>query len=110
MPVRNGLYKIDFETQRGGGQGVVYLRNGKIWGGDSGWYYIGTYEQDGDDFTASVTLKDHTKHTHITSALGVDEAEMTLKGVADGDAFKTKGKSKQAPGVTFVCKLSRLSD
>ncbi len=110
MTLRNGLYKIDFETERGGGQGVVYLKNGKIRGGDSGWYYVGTYEQDGNDFTAKVTIKDHTKHTRITSVFGVDEAEMTLKGTSEGDGVKTKGKSKQAPSVTFQARLERLSD
>lgn len=110
MALRNGLYKIDFETQRGGGQGVVYLKNGKIRGGDSGWYYVGTYEQEGDAFTATVRVKDHTKHTRITSVFGVDEAEMTLKGETRGDTVRTKGKSKQAPGVTFAATLERLSD
>jgi len=110
MALRNGLYKIDFETQRGGGQGVVYLKNGKIRGGDSGWYYTGTYEQDGDEFTATVRIKDHTKHTRITSVFGVDEAEMTLSGTSVGDGVKTKGKSKHAPGVSFMARLERLCD
>ncbi|MGE0211342.1 MAG: GrlR family regulatory protein [Parvibaculaceae bacterium] len=110
MSMRNGLYKIDFETQRGGGQGVVVLKDGRIWGGDSGWFYVGTYEQTGDRFKARVKISAHTKHEHITSVVGMDSADLKLKGTAEGDAVTTTGIAKQAPDITFVAKLERLSD
>lgn len=33
--MKNGLYKVSFQTQTGGGGGVVVLHDGEVRGGDS---------------------------------------------------------------------------
>ncbi len=59
MPLQNGLYKIEFQTQLGAGSGVVILHDGQLRGGDSMIYYVGTYKQDGDEFSAEVRTDAH---------------------------------------------------
>jgi hypothetical protein len=44
--IRNGLYAVSVEIQdgiEGGDNGVVVLRDGTIRGGDSFFYFFGTY-------------------------------------------------------------------
>jgi hypothetical protein len=108
--MQNGLYKIEFETQRGAGNGVVYLRDGKLWGGDSGFYYVGAYALEGGKFTASVRISNHTKYEGITSVFGVDSADIEFKGELKPNKIKTRGTSRQAPGVTFKADLRKLGD
>jgi hypothetical protein len=44
--IRNGLYALSVEMQdgiEGGDAGVIVLRDGTLRGGDSHFYYVGSY-------------------------------------------------------------------
>ena len=47
--MRDGLYKVEFHTVHGSGNGVLYATSGKIRGGNSGSAFIGTYTGKGDE-------------------------------------------------------------
>ncbi|WP_417681613.1 hypothetical protein [Roseibium sp.] len=108
--MRNGLYSVHFQTQAGVGTGVIYARDGKIWGGDAGLYYTGTYDVDGDNMTATVVTNRHTQIGNIVSVFGIDKVTINLVGQSNGDSIACKGTSPQAPGVNFTANLTRLSD
>eukprot|EP01012_Entosiphon_sulcatum_P040403 TRINITY_DN54054_c0_g1_i1.p2 TRINITY_DN54054_c0_g1~~TRINITY_DN54054_c0_g1_i1.p2 ORF type:complete len:149 (+),score=11.47 TRINITY_DN54054_c0_g1_i1:145-591(+) len=108
--MKEGLYKVEFQTMLGAGFGVVYLKGGALHGGDTGMYYVGTYELQGDNLVASVSVDSHTKSSVISqSVFGVDKANITLKGTALGDTISTTGSAKEAPGVSFRANLTFLS-
>ena len=50
--LENGRYSAWFRTPLGEGTGVVLLKDGAITGGDTVLEYTGSYNQDGDVFTA----------------------------------------------------------
>lgn len=108
--MRNGLYSVHFQTPLGMGAGVVHALDGRMWGGDAGLYYVGTYSTDGDKLTATVTTDRHTPRGDITSVFGVDKATIQLDGLVSGDSIATNGTSPQAPGINFTAKLERISD
>jgi hypothetical protein len=54
--MRDGLYKVYFETPLGANFGVVHAVDGKIWGGDSSMFYVGSYVTRGNEITAHVAL------------------------------------------------------
>jgi len=108
--MRDGLYKVEFQTKLGMGAGVVHMLGGKIWGGDSALYYIGTYRLEGNRFTASVSTNRHASDPSIRSVFGVDRVTISLEGVTDGDTGVMTGKAAEAPGVTFQARLVRISD
>ncbi len=62
MPIRDGLYKVSFQTPIGTGNGVAVFDGGKLRGGDSIMHYSGTYSQDGDKFSAKVVTGRHSQH------------------------------------------------
>ena len=68
-----GLYKVEFETPRGKALGVINAENGKLRGGSSAFAYIGTYTQNGQSFTGSVSSLRHTPDSHYPSVFGFDE-------------------------------------
>ena len=110
--MRDGLYKVQFQVPGDVGTGVVVLEGGKLRGGDSSIYYIGTYTRDGDQFTAQVATNAHTKVPGVrsVSVFGVDKVNITLNGTVNGDSAQMTGTAREAPGVAFQALLTRIAD
>jgi hypothetical protein len=52
-----GLWTIEFGSSVGVfGGGVVVFQSGTVMGGDAGYYYVGTYQENGDSVRATVEL------------------------------------------------------
>src|SRR5690349_9219870 len=99
--MRDGLYRVQFRTQRGEGSGVIYAQGGRMWGGDAGLFYVGSYVDNAGNLTAEVKTDRHTKSPFIQSVFGVDRVTITLRGKVSGDAAACKGTAKEAPGIEF---------
>jgi hypothetical protein len=108
--MRDGLYKAHFQTPIGSGDGVVVLQDGKLRGGDSMIYYVGSYSQNDDQFAAQVTTNVHSRPPGMRSVFGRDQANITVQGTTTGDTAQMTGTSPDAPGLTFQATLTRLSD
>src|SRR5258708_22281404 len=106
--MRRGLYKVHFRTQLGSGAGVVVLDNGKILGGDSAMYYVGTYQESGNQFTAVLETRFHT--SSMGSVLGVPNARLDIQGTSTGDTATLSGTTPSNPSVRFGAKLERIAD
>jgi hypothetical protein len=100
---RDGEYAVWFRTLHGEGTGIVFLDNGRITGGDSMFSYGGSYEIDGDRFTATLTTRRYAEGT--TTVFGVDEVEARLTGTFKGAIAVCSGVAEQAPGVRFEAML-----
>lgn len=58
-----GLWIIWYEGAPGEGRGVIVLQSGNILGGESAWYYSGTYRTDESGIDGSMTLTHYGKPT-----------------------------------------------
>jgi hypothetical protein len=103
--LRDGEYSAWFKTPRGEGTGIVHLADGEITGGDSILTYSGSYEVDGDRFTAVLSTKRHT--AGHASVFGIDEVELNLAGKSMGVTACCSGTAKQAPQLPFQVTLIR---
>lgn len=101
--LRDGKYAAWYRTPLGAGTGVVLLADGKISGGDTTITYAGSYEVNGDLFTATLTTSRHAPG-HPT-VFGVDEVEVTLNGRCSGTVASCSGAAKQAPDLLFEVTL-----
>ncbi|HLG81174.1 MAG TPA: hypothetical protein VKY22_09165 [Bradyrhizobium sp.] len=64
VEIRNGLYALSVAIQdgvQGGDNGVVVLRDGTIRGGDSFFYFFGSYSCSGRKWKGEVTSQEHTQ-------------------------------------------------
>jgi hypothetical protein len=52
----DGLWIVQFTGKEILGSGVVVFSSGKVFGGETGFYYIGTYEADGNVVKARVKI------------------------------------------------------
>jgi len=106
--LENGEYSAWFRTPQGQGTGTVTLANGRITGGDSAISYQGTYERDGDRFTATVNTFRHCNGQ--PSIFGIDELELRLVGQSRDFSIVCHGTAEQAPGLAFHATLIRKRD
>lgn len=107
MAFQEGMYKVQFQTPLGSGNGVLFLYDGKLRGGDSSMYYLGSYQADGNKFTA--TLKTG-QHGPGQSVLGAPNATLEASGEIAGGKATIRGSVPDAPQLTFSAVMERIAD
>jgi len=83
MTVKNGLYSIRIEMKDGGrgrATGVIILLNGKILGGDSHFYYTGSYTFKNGKWRGELTTCEHTKAVGLNMLFGGREVNCGFTG------------------------------
>jgi hypothetical protein len=100
---QDGTYTAWFRTSRGQGTATVHLADGTISGGDSFFHYNGSYQVEGDHFTATLTTKRFADGP--TTVFGLDEVELKLTGTLNGTIARCAGTSMQVPDLPFEAML-----
>lgn len=108
--MREGLYKAEFKTPFGTGVGVLFLRNGKIRGGNSALYYVGDYSVKDTQWEAEIVTRRHTLNLNIASVFGLDLVHVTMDGTIKEDEIIIEGVSSEVPDMQMHGKLTFLSD
>jgi hypothetical protein len=108
--LREGLYKVEFHTVHGTGNGVIYATSGRLRGGNSGFAFIGNYAGKGDEIHVKVSTQRHNDDPALKPLFGTDMITLTLKGTANGDILDFEGSALQLPGVAFKAVLTRIAD
>ena len=104
----NGSYSAWYRTSLREGTGVVVFNDGKITGSDAVLAYSGTYVQNGDKFSASLTTRRHSQGQ--PSVFDIDNLDLTMTGTSTPTTASCTGTAKQAPGLTFEATLIRMAD
>ena len=88
--VTNGLYTLAIEMshgKQGRATGVVVLRDGRIMGGDSFFYYTGTYSFKAGKWRGDMIVNQHTEAPGLNLAFGGREVTCGFTGTyAEGTA------------------------
>ena len=104
------LYVVEFGDVGGRGYrngGVVILETARIFGGDSGYYYIGDYSVFGNRFEASLRV---TKHNPPwANAFGDDarEFEIRVLGSIENASIVATMERTDRPGLRLPLRLMR---
>ena len=109
MTVTNGLYSIQTEMTDGGrghATGIIVLRDGKIAGGDSYFYYTGTYTADRGRWRGELTTYEHAKAVGALPLFGGREVTCGFTGTYSADAAEVNGTA--LVGKTSVLFQARL--
>lgn len=99
----NGLWTIEFiSTMNRFGAGVLVLNNGRLLGGDNGYYYLGNYDVKDNNIQGNVAITRFNKN--IISVFGdVDQFSLTFDGQIKPDsveAVASFGNTK----IKIICK------
>ena len=105
--MENGTYLAQFVTGIGHGHGVAIIRDNKVRGGDSWYWWTGNLDENADQISGSLTVCQHT--TGNESVFGFfNEFELKLKGKPVGDAWQFEGLTPVAPGQAMQLNLRLL--
>ena len=100
-PVRDGLYTLGIEmsgAKRGHATGIVVLRGGVIMGGDSFFYYTGSYSQSRGKWRGEMIVHQHTEAPGLNLVFGGREVSCGFtgtysEGIADIDGTALVGNN-----------------
>jgi hypothetical protein len=88
--VTDGLYTLGIEmsgAKRGRATGVVVLQNGRIMGGDSFFYYTGSYSFSRGKWRGEMIVNQHTEAPGLNLVFGGREVTCGFSGTySDGSA------------------------
>src|SRR5437870_6228772 len=83
-----GFYKVRFQLGEAVGRSVMYVRGGRMLGGNSAFAHIGTYQETGDGIDIEVTTVRHNPDPSYRAMAGTDDATLLARGKSDGDLFR----------------------
>ena len=112
--MKNGLYSIRIEMLdgvRGVNTGIMLLRDGKILGGDSFFYYVGSYSFADGKWKGELLNREHTRTFDERPVFGGKEVSIGFSGTytddgAEGSATALAGKRS----IRFHAVLKFLAD
>ena len=97
MTITNGLYTIVTEMMESGhgrASGVIVLLDGRIAGGDSHFYYTGSYTADRGKWRGELTTNQHTKSAGVLPRFGGrDCAEQAVRHPRRRPAVRRRSRS-----------------
>src|SRR5258705_2407479 len=94
MEVKNGLYSISIEMRdgkRGHATGVIVLYDGRIQGGDSYFYYTGSYSFKDGKWRGELIAHQHTEVVGVNLAFGGREVTCGFTGVYSDRGAELEG-------------------
>ena len=97
-----GLWTVEFITNIGGtGSGTVIFENGRIAGGDAGYYYIGTYSIENDRLTGKIkTQRYKDGHTSVFGPL--EQGTIKISGKIQGSDITASGSLLSHPDLEIT--------
>ena len=101
----NGLWTIEFiSTMNRFGAGVLVLNNGRLLGGDNGYYYLGNYAVKDNNIRGKVAITRFNKN--IISVFGdVDQFSLTFAGQIKPDSVEAVASFDNTPDlkIRIIC-------
>jgi hypothetical protein len=103
-----GFWTAQFKTPLGLGFGVAYFRDGKVFGGDSGYTYLGTYSEDQNRINAVINVAPFSPG--VPSVFGSIGSAFRLNISATYNNIEAvgTGTADLFPNTTFGLKLTRV--
>ena len=113
MTVKNGLYSIRIEMKdgvRGRATGVIVLLDGQILGGDTHFYYTGSYTFKNGKWRGELTTRQHAQAVGVILLFGGREVTCGFTGTySDGEAEVDGTALLGKTSVPFHAKLTLKS-
>ena len=106
-----GLYKVEYEMNGGFGRSVMYVRDGKMFGGNTAFAHLGDCQNVDGEIVAEINTKRHSASPTHRTLIGSREVTIRMRGkVQDGAAYRFVGDVIQEPGSGFRALMTPLND
>jgi hypothetical protein len=105
-----GFYKVRFQLGEAVGRSVMYVRDGRMLGGNSAFAHIGSYEKSDDGISIEIRTFRHNPDPSYPAMAGTDDATLLARGQADGALYRFEGGLRELPGVKFQSVMTPIED
>jgi hypothetical protein len=93
----DGLWTVEFQTRINRyGRGILVINNGRILGGDDGYYYSGTCDITNNEFNADLTIVKYDANS-ISVFGDLDHFQLKINGQLDEYKFTATGTITNLP-------------
>ena len=113
MPSTEALYVVEFGDLAPGGNsyrngGVAVLETNRIFGGDSGYYYIGTFSITANTIQADARIVRHNNNIAIPSVWGDNSPsfQVTIQGTISNGIIQGFMERVGIPGIRIPVRLT----
>lgn len=106
--IDGSFWTVEFQSNLGSiGAGVVTFNSNHIQGGDTQYYYLGTYDVQGENINAEIKINRHFEHGE--SVFGTNEKEFSLRitGKVEEPVMMAKGFRPENPNTQIALKFTR---
>lgn len=90
--------------------GVVVFETGRLFGGDSGYYYLGTYELNGGRVTGTAVSQHYNGPPNSAFGPGIISQEVKFEGTIEGEEISGEMWVKGRPQPRLPMKLHRQAE
>ena len=105
------LWSVQFATPEGmAGGGVVVFETGRIFGGDTSFYYVGTYEDVKEDGVLNARVRVRRHAPGLPSAFGIEDFELKLSGKVQAERFTVMGTVVADPTKQLDVQLTHITN
>lgn len=105
----DGFWLIHAQGPGGTAGGIAVFSNGKVFGGDSGFYYLGTYQEKGGIVKARVAV--HNFDPAIVSILSVaKDYELNVSATMTDDAMNGTAVVSGVPNQSIALQLMKKAN
>lgn len=105
-----GFYTVRFQLGDAVGRSVMYVRAGRLLGGNSAFAHIGSYEQIGDEVAIEVNTVRHNPDPNYRAMAGTDDATLFARGKPDGRLYRFQGRLRELPNVPFQSVMTPVAE
>lgn len=105
-----GFYTVRFQLGEVVGRGVMYVRDGKMLGGNSAFAHIGTYEEIGEEIAIVINTVRHNPDPNYPAMAGRDDATLFARGRPDGELYRFEGRLRELPDVPFRSVMTPVNE
>jgi hypothetical protein len=105
----DGLWTVEFGSSAGNaGAGVAVFQHGKIMGGDAGYYYVGQYELNNNNLTASLDVVPFIANYQSVFRTTGKVLKLKLEGtLLNATQAIAQGYLEDTPTLRFGAKLTK---
>lgn len=106
----DGFYKCDYRAGDVVGRSVMYVKDGRMLGGNTAFAHVGSYEETGDAIHAVIRGQRHQVGSQFRTLYGDDDGAIRVRGVHDGKNYRFTGGDVQGHGPAFQSLMTRLDE
>ncbi len=105
-----GLYKVEYEMNGGFGRSVMYVHDGKMFGGNTAFAHLGNCQVIDGEVVAEVNTRRHSASPTHRTLIGSREVTIRMRGTLQDGAYLFTGDVVQEPGRGFRALMTPLND